>query len=160
METVYAGQTNVVTLPVAAKASGSGIIADVDFYLIDLDGTNAGKWYRGSDQTWQAAASIAGAATHKDDGHWILALVTGVWEKGTTYLLYAKESGGLHIPVESKLECKGKAEKAFAAWMLGDWHDKSGSPGVYEILDPDDGTTVIAEIAPGASTPYKQVTIL
>jgi len=53
-----------------------------------------------------------------------------------------------------------KILKVLTAWATGKWQDKSGSPGTYEILDPDDGTTVIAEITPSATTPQKQVTIL
>lgn len=53
-----------------------------------------------------------------------------------------------------------KVLKVMTAWAAGKWQDKSGSPGTYEVLDPDDGTTVIAEITPSVTTPQKQVTIL
>jgi len=55
-------------------------------------------------------------------------------------------------------------------WTMADWlkmqialaggnfRDKSGSSGVYEILDPDDGSTVIAEAAVSETTPYWQLT--
>ena len=52
-----------------------------------------------------------------------------------------------------------KAIKVFVAWSVGNWQDKAGVPGTYQILDPDDGTTIIAEIIPGIATPYKQVTV-
>lgn len=161
METVYTQQANVVRLPMCAKATGDPITTGtVNFYLIDDTGPNAGKWYRGSDQTWQASESIAGAASHDSDGHWKLSLPSAVWTANAQYMLYGKESGDLHIVVEIGLDCKSKAHKAFAAWLLGNWRDKSGSPGTYEILDPDDGSTVIAEITPSTTTPYKTVTIL
>lgn len=53
-----------------------------------------------------------------------------------------------------------KLMKCLAAFFIGDWRDKSGSPGVQEILDPDDGTTVVMELTPSETTPYKSVTVL
>ena len=53
-----------------------------------------------------------------------------------------------------------KIMKVMVAWMTGDWKDKSGVSGTYQITDPDDGSTVILEITPGATTPQKTVTIL
>jgi len=100
MAEVLVGQTNVVSLPLVAKADGTPITAGmVNFYLLAKDGDNAGKWYRGADTSWQAAEAIAGAATHRSDGHWYLSLPTAVWTKDVAYLLYAKEDGDLHIPV-------------------------------------------------------------
>jgi len=94
------GQDNILELPLVAKATGNPITAGtVNFYLIDKDGTNADKWYRGSDTSWQVAESIAGVATHRADGHWYLTLPSAVWEEEVRYRLYAKEDGALHIPV-------------------------------------------------------------
>ena len=53
-----------------------------------------------------------------------------------------------------------KIMKVLTAWAAGKWQDKAGSPGTYEVLDPDDGTTVIAEVTPSETTPQKLVTIL
>jgi len=53
-----------------------------------------------------------------------------------------------------------KLLKTLAAWSLGLARDKVGFPGVQEILDPDDGATVIAEVTMSETTPYRQVTIL
>lgn len=50
--------------------------------------------------------------------------------------------------------------KILAAWSAGQWRDKEGVPGTYQILDPDDGTTVICEVTPSESTPQKTVTVL
>jgi len=50
--------------------------------------------------------------------------------------------------------------KVTLAWMLGIARDKSGVPGTQEILDPDDGVTVIAEVVMSTTTPYRTVTIL
>jgi hypothetical protein len=52
-----------------------------------------------------------------------------------------------------------KLFKVMSAWAVGKWRDKAGSPGTYQILDPDDGTTVILEITPSATTPQKTVVI-
>ena len=52
-----------------------------------------------------------------------------------------------------------KVIKILAAWTMGLARDKSGETGVVEILDPDDGTTVIAELSRSDSTPYKTVTV-
>lgn len=53
-----------------------------------------------------------------------------------------------------------KIMKVMVAWMAGDWKDKSGVSGTYQIIDPDDGSTVILEITPGATSPQKTVVIL
>lgn len=52
-----------------------------------------------------------------------------------------------------------KTMKILAAWTMGLARDKAGVTGVVEILDPDDGTTVIAELSRSDSTPYKTVTV-
>ena len=52
-----------------------------------------------------------------------------------------------------------KAIKIMMAWTMGLARDKSGEDGVVEILDPDDGETVIAELTRSDSTPYKTVTV-
>ncbi len=100
---VYAGQTNVVSLPLVAKASGDPITTGtVNFYLKNL---TTDKWYRGSDTSWQDALSIAGVAAHDEDGSWDLSLVSAVWTLNTRYKLMAKESGDLHIPVSVTIVC-------------------------------------------------------
>jgi len=106
MQIVYTGQANVLSLPVVAKATGSAITSGtVNFYLKAQTGENAGKWYRGSDATWQSSESSAGAATHSSDGHWELSLASAVWTSNVSYTAYAKESGDLHIPVEQDILC-------------------------------------------------------
>jgi len=46
------------------------------------------------------------------------------------------------------------------AWALGDWQPKSGVPGTYEVLDPDDGVTPVMEVTPDGSSGIIQVVIL
>ncbi len=49
--------------------------------------------------------------------------------------------------------------KVLAAAAFGDWKDKSGAEGTYEIFDAEDGTTAIAELTPAEDSPYKTVSI-
>ena len=44
-------------------------------------------------------------------------------------------------------------------WHTGEWINKPGSPGVYQILDPDDKTTVKMEVITSDTSPYKTVII-
>lgn len=161
MNTVLVGQANIVELPIVAKASGDPITSGtVNFYLVDKDGPNTGKWYRGSDQSWQVAESIAGAATHRKDGHWYLSLPSAVWTRNVRYRLYAKESGDLHIPVGDDLLTKvANFDRIMKAWAVGDWRLKSGETNVYELIDPDDGYTVIVEMQLSQTTPYRTITV-
>ena len=107
MMRTFPDRTNKVTLPLVARADGSPITAGaVNFYLIDDDGPNAGKWFRGSDDSWQASEAIAGAGTHKADGHWQRTIEAVAWKNMTSYTLYAKESGDLHIPISTKVLCR------------------------------------------------------
>ena len=95
-----------------AKASGSAITTGtVNYYLKCLTGTNAGKWYKNSDQTW-AASETANAMTHQADGAWTITLTeigdSNIFLDGVLYLEYAKESGDLHVAGEGRL-LRGKA---------------------------------------------------
>ena len=161
MQTTLTGQANILGLPIVAKASGNPITSGtVNFYLVDKDGDNAGKWYRGSDQSWQAAEAIAGAATHRVDGHWYLSFPSAVWARNIRYRLYAKEDGDLHIPVGE--DVLGKIEdldRILKAWAVGNWRLKSGETDVYELLDADDGSTVIVEMTLSQTTPFRTMTI-
>lgn len=53
-----------------------------------------------------------------------------------------------------------KLMKLFAAFLVGKWQLKSGETSVYELLDPDDGTTKVMELTVSASSPYKQISVL
>lgn len=98
MKIVLVGQANILELPLVAKATGDPIISGiVNFYLVAKDGANAGKYYRGSDQTWQSSKALAGVATHRDEGHWYLSFPSAVWVEYVCYRLYGVESGSLHI---------------------------------------------------------------
>lgn len=83
---------------VVAKADGSPITAgSVNYYLRAKSGANAAKWWRNSDQTWQAAET-ANAMSHDADGHWSIALSGAPFSDSLRYLEYVREAGNLHIP--------------------------------------------------------------
>ena len=52
-----------------------------------------------------------------------------------------------------------KLMKILAAWIAGNWRSKSGSTTVKELLDADDGATVILEMTPKVTTPYRTITV-
>ena len=94
------GQANTRTADLVAKADGTAITSGtVNFYLRQTAGTNAGRWWRGSDSTWQSAEAVAGAMTHLARGHWTVSVAAGAWEEGAEYLEYAAESGWLDVPL-------------------------------------------------------------
>lgn len=49
--------------------------------------------------------------------------------------------------------------KIIAASVAGDVQDKTDSTTTQDVLDADDGSTVVAEITPSATTPYRSVTL-
>ena len=53
-----------------------------------------------------------------------------------------------------------KLLKVLVAWSVGLVRDKSGESGTSEILDPDDGTTVIAELLLSETSPYRTINVL
>jgi len=53
-----------------------------------------------------------------------------------------------------------KLLKIMSAWAAGKWKDKTGVAGTYQVLDAEDGSTVIAEVKVSETTPQKEVTIL
>ena len=149
----------------------------VDFYLIDRDGSNAGKWYRGADPSWQAAESVAVQATHEANGHWKATIPSAVWEDATRYFLYAKDQADDHISIGADILGQydflsqigitaggtwtmAKLLKVMVAFAAGKWQDKSGEAGTFEVLDAEDVSTVVLEITPAAVSPQKVVSIL
>lgn len=52
-----------------------------------------------------------------------------------------------------------KISKIVSAWIAGNWRDKSGSTTIKELLDAEDGATVILEMTLSTSTPYRQITV-
>lgn len=52
-----------------------------------------------------------------------------------------------------------KAFKVITAWTAGNWQLKSGTTDTQELLDPDDGETVILEQKLKTTTPYRTITV-
>lgn len=85
---------------VEKKSDGDPIkTGTVNYYLKAKSGPNDGKWWRDSDQTWQAVET-ANPMTHEADGHWEIDLTTSPFVDGVRYLEYVEESGDLHIPMK------------------------------------------------------------
>ena len=155
MQTFNAGQVNTVKMDVVAKTSGDPITSGtVNFYLKAVTGDNAGKYFRASDSSWQAAESSAGVATYDCGSAWSLAIAATAWISGVDYQLYAKESGNLnivyHLYLSGVLSRALKITQAFSVMMM---QLKSGTTATYEILDPDDATAVIAELTVNGNLP-------
>lgn len=117
MQSFVAAQANTMELDLVAKASGNPITSGtVNFYLRAKSGTNVGKWFRGSDDSWQAAEAIAKAATHVSDGHWTVEIEAAAWIAEVRYSLYAKEDGDLHIAYSDEVvEVHTPSEVSFEA---------------------------------------------
>jgi len=112
-------------MPVVARASGDPITAGtVNFYLIADSGTNVGKWFKTSDNSWDAAEQVAGAGTHKADGTWQSSIDAEAWIDQASYTLYAKESGDLHVPLNAKVYCRHAYER-----QTGDSFARIGAAG-------------------------------
>ena len=104
MQVFNAGAANTVSLDVIDKDTSEPIaVGTVNFYLIALNGANAGKWFRAADATWQAAEASAGSATYKGGASWRLEIAASAWKHGTTYNLYAKETGDLNVVYTEKV---------------------------------------------------------
>ena len=74
--------------------SGDAIIAGtVNYYLKAITGANAGKWYV-SDNSWNAAETAYGAATHEGSGSWSRSVRAEGWVNDVFYVEYWIESTG------------------------------------------------------------------
>ena len=104
MQSFVAASANTLHIDMVAKADGEPITAGtVNVYVVALTGSNAGKWFKTSDDSWAATESSSGAATHKADGHWTCSVDAACWTAGVRYFMYAKESGDLHIPYSEEV---------------------------------------------------------
>jgi len=106
MDIVIPAAANNIHCDAVKKADGAPIVGGtVNIYLIADGGANDNKWWKDSDSTWQAAETIAKAATHAADGHWYANLKAAAFTDGQKYRAYARESGDLHIPVGKPVYC-------------------------------------------------------
>jgi len=101
--TQQAGSTLPRCFTIVDKSSGSGVTTGtVNWYLKNISGANAGKWWRNSDGTWQVSET-ANAMTHQADGHWTITLTATPWNDGDVSLEYAKSAADVHVPTSRML---------------------------------------------------------
>lgn len=101
--TQQADSTSPRCFTIIDKTSGSGVTSGtVNWYLKNISGANAGKWWRNSDGTWQVSET-ANAMTHQADGHWTITLSATPWVDGDVSLEYAKTTADVHVPVSRML---------------------------------------------------------
>lgn len=157
MQAVIPGQANTVKADLVSRSSGAPItVGTVTFYLVALNGPNAGKWFRASDSFWQAAESSAGSGTHLADGHWTCEIAAAAWSYGVIYLLYVKEGGDLHTPYSEQIVPSlvvGAVGTGATPWSYTVTDSGTGNPieGVTVWVTNDQGgANVIAKDATGA----------
>ena len=113
MQSFVAGVANTVYADMVAKLDGEPIVGGVvNFYLLARTGENAGKWFKTSDDSWSAVEAVAAVGSHVADGHWSASIDLAAWTDNIKYILYAKESGDLHIPYCEAIE----SDVADAVW--------------------------------------------
>ncbi len=99
---IAVGET-IINFDVVKRADGSPVTTGtVNYYLLCQSGTNAGKWWKDSTETWEATAQ-ANEMTHVDDGHWTIELTSSPFAAGMKCLEYVKESGDLHVALSRSL---------------------------------------------------------
>lgn len=142
MQIAFPNQANVLFLPLCAKADGSPITAGtVNFYLQALTGTNAGKWYRDADDSWQVAEALCGEGTHIARGHWKISVSTAAWVDEIQYIVYAWEDGDLSIPVDAPVWCNTleQMQKADRIIQTGD------TPWTIDYKNKDTGAVILSQ---------------
>jgi ABC-type transporter Mla MlaB component len=131
---------NIRFADLVKRADGSPITSGtVNFYVYCTTGSNAGKWFRGSDSSWQAAESVAGVMTHLSDGHWYVSLASGAWTAGDIVLEYAEESTNLHTPISRQVHVE---------YMPG-WTSAGKAPAT--VASGDDADAASIKTAVGAA---------
>jgi hypothetical protein len=104
MQSFTAGVANPMHADMVAKLDGEAIIVGtVTGYLKALTGSYAGKYFRASDSSWQAAKSSAGAMVYAEEASWELDIAAAAWISGVRYKFLAAESGGLNIPYSDEI---------------------------------------------------------
>lgn len=104
MQSFTAGQANLESVDMVAKADGEPITAGTVYLTLQAkSGANAGKWFKAADSTWSATEQIAGTAAHQARGRWSGTIVAAAWITGVRYDLGGYESGGLNIPYSDEI---------------------------------------------------------
>jgi len=106
MQLVYAGQENVVNLPVVTKTGDAITSGTVRFYLRRQSDST---WYNGATGTWTTSETIAGYPTHVGRGQWELRLGSSVWTKDAEYLLSVDVDGTDCLPISDEIRCVGRS---------------------------------------------------
>ena len=84
-QTIKVGSLAPRGFTLANRTTGGPITGGtVNHYLKALTGANAGKWWRASDNTWQAGET-ANPMVHQSDGHWVLDIAASPWTDGVHY---------------------------------------------------------------------------
>lgn len=152
MQAVIPGQANTVKADLVSRSSGAPITeGTVTFYLVAINGPNAGQWFRASDGSWQTSQSPAGTGTHLADGHWLCTIGATAWAYGVMYLLYAKEENDLHTPYSEQVVpslAVGAVGTGATTWSYTVTDSSTGDPiaGVTVWVTNDQaGVNVIAK---------------
>jgi hypothetical protein len=117
MQSFTAGQANIVSVDMIAKADGEPITSGtVNLYLQAKSGANAGKWFKASDSSWSDSEQVAGTATHQSRGRWSGTIIAAAWITGVHYDLSGQESGHLNIDYSDEVvEISTPMEVSFEA---------------------------------------------
>ena len=110
MQRFTADTANTITFDLVTTEGVSIVGGTVTAYLVADSGTNAAKWFRTSDDTWQAAEASAGTATYKGGSSWQIAIDAAAWDTGVKYTAYCIESGNLNIEYSDSITEMGSIE--------------------------------------------------
>jgi len=121
---------------------------------------------------WQSLSTLAGlAASHSDnggyeigEGYYRIDIPDAFCASGADFaVLLVRDSVNNAIlikQVEVELSAaQSSSDRITRAWCAGDWRLKSGETNIYELLDADDGSTVILEMLLSNTTPYRTMTL-
>jgi len=143
-------QANVRTAKIVARADGSPIVTGtVNFYLKALTGTNAGKWWVDSSETWSASEALAKAMTVSGTlGSWTVSIKAGAWIDGVEYLEECAESGSLDVPINRHILCGSVladvTKLTGSAYKIADTTGNWGTPGTWsDDVEPVAGENII-----------------
>ena len=148
MQIAFPNQVNRLFMPLALRATGLPVTAGtVNFYLVAITGTNAGKWYEDATDSWNAGETVCVEATHLAKGHWYYDVPEVTWTDEVMYLLYANEDGALAVPVDDQIWCNAierlqKADRVIdtttTPWQVN-YNDVDGNTLLTQTLKNTDG---------------------
>ena len=164
--------TTVASLSVTGQLDAGSVLIDagmdivgalsVNSLLIDTTTTFTGAVTMPAGLTANITGNLSGsvgtcaAATVSAIGNNVITAASLKADASAEIITALKVSTGYTAGGTSTFAEVMKINVAFAA---GTWQAKSGVPGTRQILDADNGSTVIFEVASSETTPYKTVTI-